>query len=107
MTGVFKSDKLGIMNFSFTVYICLYLFIFNFLGVAGFVLNEKKELLVIRERFSVIQSKPWKLPGGLADKGKPSPGCVTFKVSHHLDMLHYMGNWKIKVSHHLAVLQFR
>lgn len=107
MTGVFKSDKLGIMNFSFTVYICLCLYIFNFLGVAGFVLNEKKELLVIRERFSVIQSKPWKLPGGLADKGKPSPGCVTFKVSHHLDMLHYLGNWKIKVSHPWAVLQFR
>lgn len=42
----------------------------QFLGVAGFVLNEKKELLVIRERFSVIQSKPWKLPGGLADKGE-------------------------------------
>lgn len=42
----------------------------QFLGVAGFVLNEKKELLVIRERFSVKQSKPWKLPGGLADKGE-------------------------------------
>nr|XP_022337625.1 nucleoside diphosphate-linked moiety X motif 6-like isoform X1 [Crassostrea virginica]XP_022337626.1 nucleoside diphosphate-linked moiety X motif 6-like isoform X1 [Crassostrea virginica]XP_022337627.1 nucleoside diphosphate-linked moiety X motif 6-like isoform X1 [Crassostrea virginica]XP_022337628.1 nucleoside diphosphate-linked moiety X motif 6-like isoform X1 [Crassostrea virginica] len=42
----------------------------QFLGVAGFVLNENGELLVIRERFSVIKSKPWKLPGGLADKGE-------------------------------------
>ena len=43
-----------------------------FSGVAGFVLNENGELLVIRERFSVIKSKPWKLPGGLADKGQSS-----------------------------------
>lgn len=45
---------------------------FFFTGVAGFVLNENGELLVIRERFSVIKSKPWKLPGGLADKGQSS-----------------------------------
>ncbi|XP_062583042.1 nucleoside diphosphate-linked moiety X motif 6-like [Saccostrea cucullata] len=42
----------------------------QYLGVAGFVLNEEGELLVIRERYSVIRSKPWKLPGGLADKGE-------------------------------------
>ncbi|XP_056003054.1 nucleoside diphosphate-linked moiety X motif 6-like [Ostrea edulis] len=42
----------------------------HFVGVAGFVLNEKNELLVIRERFSVLDTNPWKLPGGLADKGE-------------------------------------
>lgn len=69
--------KLVDWYFIFRKWTCIYLFLFIFLGVAGFVLNEKKELLVIRERFSVIQSKPWKLPGGLADKGKSSPGYVT------------------------------
>lgn len=92
------------MNFLFIVYICLYLFIFNFLGVVGFVLNEKKELLVIRERFSVIRLKFWKLFGGLVDKGKLLFGCVIFKVSYYLDMLYYLGNWKIKVSYFWVVL---
>ena len=37
-------------------------------GVAGFVVNDKNQLLVIQEKFN-ISKKHWKLPGGLADKG--------------------------------------
>ena len=40
----------------------------NYVGVGGFVLNEKNELLVIQEKFA---KKPhWKLPGGHADAGE-------------------------------------
>ena len=42
-------------------------------GVAGFVVNDKNQLLVIQEKFN-ISKKHWKLPGGLADKGMPSVG---------------------------------
>jgi len=39
-------------------------------GVGGFVVNEKDELLVIEERFR-FQDKPhWKLPGGYVDPGE-------------------------------------
>lgn len=39
-----------------------------FTGVAGVVINDKGEMLVIQERFNVV-APHWKLPGGLADKG--------------------------------------
>jgi len=39
-------------------------------GVGGFVVNEKDEILVIQERF-LFQNKPhWKLPGGYVDPGE-------------------------------------
>lgn len=39
-------------------------------GVGGFVVNEKEEILVIEERFK-FQNKPhWKLPGGYVDPGE-------------------------------------
>jgi len=39
-------------------------------GVAGFVVNEKNELLVIQEKYHPgSKSAKWKLPGGHADKG--------------------------------------
>lgn len=41
----------------------------QYLGVAGFVVNDKNQLLVIQEKFNQIK-KHWKLPGGLADKGE-------------------------------------
>lgn len=41
----------------------------QYLGVAGFVVNDKNQVLVIQERFNIIQ-KHWKLPGGLADEGE-------------------------------------
>jgi len=43
----------------------------HYVGVGGFVVNDKKQILVIREKYN-IDSRPsqWKLPGGLADKGE-------------------------------------
>ncbi|XP_021346359.1 nucleoside diphosphate-linked moiety X motif 6-like isoform X2 [Mizuhopecten yessoensis] len=41
----------------------------QYLGVAGFVLNDDNQVLVIQERFN-ISHKHWKLPGGLADEGE-------------------------------------
>jgi len=39
-------------------------------GVGGFVVNDKEEILVIQERF-LFQNKPhWKLPGGYVDPGE-------------------------------------
>lgn len=42
----------------------------QYLGVAGFVVNDNHEVLVIQERFNLMISKHWKLPGGLADEGE-------------------------------------
>ncbi|XP_048257212.1 nudix hydrolase 8-like [Haliotis rufescens] len=40
----------------------------QYIGVGGFVVNSKHQVLAIQERF---QSRPhWKLPGGHADKGE-------------------------------------
>ncbi|KAK3084348.1 hypothetical protein FSP39_011974 [Pinctada imbricata] len=41
----------------------------QYLGVAGFVVNSKNQVLVIQERYN-LGMKHWKLPGGLADKGE-------------------------------------
>lgn len=40
----------------------------HYIGVAGFVVNDKNQLLVIQEKFK--SSEHWKLPGGHADKGE-------------------------------------
>lgn len=44
----------------------------HFIGVAGFVLNTKGELLVIKEKSGPSARLPnfWKLPGGLVDRGE-------------------------------------
>lgn len=43
----------------------------QYLGVGGFVVNERNQLLVIQEKYhpGTAQAK-WKLPGGHADKGE-------------------------------------
>ncbi|GAB1604489.1 nucleoside diphosphate-linked moiety X motif 6-like isoform X1 [Argonauta hians] len=43
----------------------------QYIGVAGFVVNSKNELLVIKEAFSPFAK--WKLPGGHADKEEDLP----------------------------------
>ena len=44
------------------------------LGVCGFVVNDKNQLLVIQEKYHPGSTKPrWKLPGGHADKGNFNP----------------------------------
>ncbi|ELU13913.1 hypothetical protein CAPTEDRAFT_219640 [Capitella teleta] len=40
----------------------------QYLGAAGFVVNDKEEVLVVQERFA--RKAHWKLPGGLADAGE-------------------------------------
>eukprot|EP00029_Vermamoeba_vermiformis_P001293 TRINITY_DN11467_c0_g1_i1.p1 TRINITY_DN11467_c0_g1~~TRINITY_DN11467_c0_g1_i1.p1 ORF type:complete len:109 (-),score=22.27 TRINITY_DN11467_c0_g1_i1:196-522(-) len=40
----------------------------HYVGVGGFVLNDKKELLCVREKYFAVS--PWKLPGGMADPGE-------------------------------------
>lgn len=40
-------------------------------GVGGIVINDKNEILVVSERFSMIP-KSWKLPGGYVEPGKHS-----------------------------------
>ncbi|XP_045172868.2 uncharacterized protein LOC123534617 isoform X2 [Mercenaria mercenaria] len=43
----------------------------QYLGVAGFVVNEKNQLLVIQEKYHPGTAKAkWKLPGGHSDKGE-------------------------------------
>jgi hypothetical protein len=37
----------------------------NLVGVGGFVVNDKDEVLVIEERFSRATTAHWKLPGGI------------------------------------------
>ncbi|KAL4223108.1 hypothetical protein ACF0H5_016581 [Mactra antiquata] len=41
----------------------------QYLGVAGFVVNDKNQVLVIKERFH-FSTATWKFPGGHADKGE-------------------------------------
>ena len=36
----------------------------HLIGVGGFVVNDKDEILVIEERFSITGRSHWKLPGG-------------------------------------------
>jgi ADP-ribose pyrophosphatase YjhB (NUDIX family) len=40
----------------------------HYIGVGGFVLNDKNELLCVREKYFAVA--PWKLPGGMADHGE-------------------------------------
>lgn len=42
----------------------------HYLGVAGFVLNDNNEVLVVKERFGGPSVSRWKFPGGHADKGE-------------------------------------
>ncbi|XP_049849627.1 uncharacterized protein LOC126319956 isoform X1 [Schistocerca gregaria] len=42
---------------------------FTHVGVGGFVLNEKNELLVVREKYA-HQTASWKIPGGLVEAGE-------------------------------------
>lgn len=43
----------------------------HYVGVGGFVVNEQQQVLVIREKYhNESKPSPWKLPGGLADKGE-------------------------------------
>ena len=39
-------------------------------GVGGFVVNDKDEVLLVKERWSVYSVPKWHLPGGMADAGK-------------------------------------
>ncbi|XP_071789795.1 uncharacterized protein [Asterias amurensis] len=39
----------------------------NYIGVGGFVTNDKNELLVIKEKYTYGRRAIWKLPGGHAD----------------------------------------
>ena len=48
----------------------LTIFFSSDLGVSGFVVNDKNQLLVIQEKYHPGSAKPrWKLPGGHARKG--------------------------------------
>ncbi|XP_033106951.1 nucleoside diphosphate-linked moiety X motif 6-like [Anneissia japonica] len=40
----------------------------HYVGVAGFVVNENNQVLVVKERF--YKKANWKLPGGMADPGE-------------------------------------
>ena len=42
----------------------------HYIGVGGFVVNERNELLVVQERFTPLGKKHWKLPGGHKDPGE-------------------------------------
>lgn len=41
----------------------------HFVGVGGFVLNDKREILVVKEK-SGPATQIWKIPGGIADPGE-------------------------------------
>ncbi|XP_041456066.1 nudix hydrolase 8-like [Lytechinus variegatus] len=50
----------------------------HYIGVGGFVLNEKNELLVIQELYA--NKRQWKLPGGAADPREDIPDAVRREV---------------------------
>ncbi|XP_077995710.1 nucleoside diphosphate-linked moiety X motif 6-like [Glandiceps talaboti] len=54
----------------------------HYIGVAGFVVNDNNEVLVIQERFGFTfnQKTHWKLPGGLADTGENIPDTARREV---------------------------
>ena len=53
----------------------------HFVGVAGFVLNSRRELLVIREASGPAAAKGlWKLPGGLVGAGEDYSAAVVREV---------------------------
>lgn len=49
----------------------------HYIGVGGFVLNEKNEMLVIQEGYG---KAAWKLPGGTVDPGEELPNAVIREV---------------------------
>uniref|UniRef100_A0A6B2LDX1 Nudix hydrolase domain-containing protein n=1 Tax=Arcella intermedia TaxID=1963864 RepID=A0A6B2LDX1_9EUKA len=51
---------------------------FTSVGVGGFVLNQKNELLVVKEKF--FKNSMWKLPGGMADPGEDIPTTAVREV---------------------------
>ncbi|XP_049849628.1 uncharacterized protein LOC126319956 isoform X2 [Schistocerca gregaria] len=65
---------------------------FTHVGVGGFVLNEKNELLVVREKYA-HQTASWKIPGGLVEAGESLIEAAIREVlegmaDEHTDMLH-------------------
>lgn len=52
----------------------------TFIGIGGLVTNARGEILVVRERFSIIAAKPYKLPGGLVDAGEELPAAIEREV---------------------------
>ncbi|XP_078680159.1 uncharacterized protein LOC144915567 isoform X1 [Branchiostoma floridae x Branchiostoma belcheri] len=42
----------------------------HYVGVAGFVVNDRNEVLVIQEKYTHSVQAHWKLPGGLAEPGE-------------------------------------
>jgi len=52
------------------------------IGVAGFVLNDENEVLVVKERFAGPVGSRWKLPGGHADTGKRALFYLLFLCYH-------------------------
>lgn len=55
-------------------------FCHTFVGIGGLVTNSAGHILVVRERFSVIESKPYKLPGGMVDPGEDLTAAVVREV---------------------------
>ena len=51
---------------------CLPRYATQSMGCAGFVVNDKNQVLTIQEKFH--QQKHWKLPGGLAEPGNEECG---------------------------------
>jgi len=51
---------------------------FNFIGVGGFVMNDKQEVLVVKERWD--ENPKWKLPGGALDPQEDLPNCAIREV---------------------------
>ena len=61
------------------IIIIIYLFFcaFVILGAGGLVINEKNQVLAVREKYR--RKQHWKLPGGMVDRGlyKKSFDCLT------------------------------
>jgi len=54
-------------------------FAHHYVGVGGIVINDKNEILLIKENRSV-DSRRWKLPGGFVDQNEPISKAVEREV---------------------------
>lgn len=60
----------------------------HFIGVGGLVMNQRKEILLVQEKFSLLNTTPmWKLPGGLVDPHERLSTAVEREVYEETGML--------------------
>lgn len=63
-----------------------------FVGVAGFVVNDNNEVLLITEKWQRNLKFSWKLPGGVSD-----PGIIIDYNGHHVTVVRWLHYYEDRV----------